>query len=141
MAVPGFYRRVLPTPPAVDFTSPRGKELFREALAGGTMEGFFVLIANYQTQAEAAFCGLASLAVALNALAIDPGRPWKGDRCCTRATRPLSAARLGSDVLGGGKGGSRCGGDVHAGTRNPREATCCDSKREVVYAIHQKFCC
>eukprot|EP00249_Psilotum_nudum_P013623 c24431_g1_i1 orf=155-547(+) len=42
------------------------------------MEGFFNLIAYFQTQAEPAYCGLASLAVVLNALSIDPGRTWKG---------------------------------------------------------------
>ncbi|KAG2586267.1 hypothetical protein PVAP13_5NG032500 [Panicum virgatum] len=76
--VPSLYRRVLPSPPAVDFTSPDGKRLFAEALEGGTMEGFFSLASCFQTQSEPAFCGLASLAVVLNALAIDPGRRWKG---------------------------------------------------------------
>jgi glutathione gamma-glutamylcysteinyltransferase len=77
-AVASLYRRVLPSPPAVDFTSPEGKRLFSEALEGGTMEGFFSLACCFQTQSEPAFCGLASLAVVLNALAIDPGRRWKG---------------------------------------------------------------
>ena len=31
-----------------------------------------------RTQDEPAFCGLASLAMVLNALAIDPRRAWKG---------------------------------------------------------------
>ena len=48
-----------------------------------------------RTQDEPAFCGLASLAMVLNALAVDPRRPWKGPwrwfheqmlDCC----RPLS---------------------------------------------------
>jgi glutathione gamma-glutamylcysteinyltransferase len=77
-AVASLYRRVLPSPPAVDFASPEGKRLFSEALAAGTMEGFFSLISCFQTQSEPAFCGLASLAVVLNALSIDPGRRWKG---------------------------------------------------------------
>ncbi|TVU22815.1 hypothetical protein EJB05_32535, partial [Eragrostis curvula] len=77
-AVASLYRRVLPSPPAVDFASPEGKRLFSEALAAGTMEGFFSLVSCFQTQSEPAFCGLASLAVVLNALAIDPGRRWKG---------------------------------------------------------------
>nr|AAO13810.2 phytochelatins synthase [Cynodon dactylon] len=77
-AMPSLYRRVLPSPPAVDFNSPEGKRLFSEALAAGTMEGFFSLISCFQTQSEPAFCGLASLAAVLNALAIDPVRRWKG---------------------------------------------------------------
>jgi len=32
----------------------------------------------HRTQDEPAFCGLASLAMVLNALAIDPRRAWKG---------------------------------------------------------------
>ncbi|KAK9284843.1 hypothetical protein L1049_024023 [Liquidambar formosana] len=42
------------------------------------MEGFFKLISYYQTQSEPAYCGLASISMVLNALAIDPGRKWKG---------------------------------------------------------------
>ncbi|KAL2621650.1 hypothetical protein R1flu_001855 [Riccia fluitans] len=78
MAIAGIYRRSLPSPPATDFASPEGKEIFQEALRDGTMEGFFHLIAHFQTQAEPAFCALASLSVVLNALSIDPGRTWKG---------------------------------------------------------------
>lgn len=42
------------------------------------MEGFFKLISYYQTQSEINYCGIASLAMVFNALAIDPGRTWKG---------------------------------------------------------------
>ncbi|XP_021281425.1 glutathione gamma-glutamylcysteinyltransferase 3-like isoform X4 [Herrania umbratica] len=78
MALAGLYRRTLPSPPAIEFASAEGKQLFTEGIAGGTMEGFFKLISYYQTQSEPAFCGLATLAMVLNALAIDPGRTWKG---------------------------------------------------------------
>lgn len=78
MATAGFYRRALPSPPAIEFASSQGKKLFAEALAGETMEGFFKLISYYQTQSEPAYCGLATLSTVLNALAIDPGRTWKG---------------------------------------------------------------
>ena len=37
-----------------------------------------ILSFMYRTQDEPAFCGLASLAMVLNALAIDPRRAWKG---------------------------------------------------------------
>ena len=52
------------------------------------MEGFFKLISYYQTQSEPAYCGLASLAVVLNALAIDPGRTWKGN--CFKTLKHIS---------------------------------------------------
>ncbi|KAL1552949.1 Glutathione gamma-glutamylcysteinyltransferase 1 [Salvia divinorum] len=42
------------------------------------MEGFFNLISHFQTQSEPAYCGLATLAMVLNALGIDPCRTWKG---------------------------------------------------------------
>uniref|UniRef100_A0A0E0L6P2 glutathione gamma-glutamylcysteinyltransferase n=1 Tax=Oryza punctata TaxID=4537 RepID=A0A0E0L6P2_ORYPU len=77
-AMASLYRRVLPSPPAVEFASEEGKRLFSEALESGTLQGFFNLISVFQTQSEPAFCGLASLSVVLNALAIDPGRQWKG---------------------------------------------------------------
>ncbi|KAE8792043.1 Glutathione gamma-glutamylcysteinyltransferase 1 [Hordeum vulgare] len=66
------------SPPAVEFALADGKRLFAEALQGGTMEVFFKLIPYFQTQSESAFCGIASLSVMLNALAIDPRRPLKG---------------------------------------------------------------
>lgn len=78
MAVAGLYRRILPSPPAIEFASSEGKQLFSEALQCGTMEGFFKLISSFQTQSEPAYCGLASLSMVLNALSIDPGRKWKG---------------------------------------------------------------
>ncbi|CAM8965411.1 unnamed protein product [Rhodiola kirilowii] len=78
MAMAGLYRRVLPSPPAIDFSSTDGKQIFLEAIQSGTMEGFYKLISNFQTQSEPAYCGLATLSMVLNALAIDPGRKWKG---------------------------------------------------------------
>ncbi|KAL8542145.1 hypothetical protein ACS0TY_003124 [Phlomoides rotata] len=42
------------------------------------MKGFFKLISLFQTQSEPAYCGLATLAMVLNALSIDPCRKWKG---------------------------------------------------------------
>ena len=77
MPAPSFYRRPLPES-QVPFASDEGRRLFREALADGTMEGYFAQAEQFHTQQEPAFCGLATLVVALNALAIDPGRMWKG---------------------------------------------------------------
>lgn len=72
-----FYRRPLPAG-CEALASPAGRALFTSALERGHAQGFFQVIAQYSTQAEPAFCGLATLAIALNALAIDPGRAWKG---------------------------------------------------------------
>jgi glutathione gamma-glutamylcysteinyltransferase len=94
-ATPTWYRRPLPDA-LIPFSSPRGRALFREALEAGTLESFFPLIEQFHTQADPAFCGLASLVMALNALGIDPGRAWRGPwrwfseellDCCTPLER------------------------------------------------------
>eukprot|EP00903_Cladosiphon_okamuranus_P008074 g7788.t1 len=72
-----FYRRTL-KPPSVAFSSSEGRKLFREALFEGTMESYFRLAEQFRTQDEPAFCGLSTLTMVLNALAVDPGRVWKG---------------------------------------------------------------
>ena len=72
-----FYRRPLPVE-AIAFSSPEGRALFADALAKGGLDGYFQLAEQFHTQSDPAFCGLGSLVVALNALAIDPGRLWKG---------------------------------------------------------------
>ena len=78
--------------------SPEGRQVFGEALAAGGLDGYFPLAEQFHTQSEPAYCGLGSLVVALNALAIDPGRPWTGPwrwfgeellDCC----RPLAEIR------------------------------------------------
>jgi glutathione gamma-glutamylcysteinyltransferase len=71
------FLRPLPAE-AIAFSSDEGRALFAEALAAGGLGGYFALAEQYHTQSEPAFCGLGSLVVALNALAIDPGRLWKG---------------------------------------------------------------
>ncbi|KAN0018942.1 hypothetical protein ACTFIU_002144 [Dictyostelium citrinum] len=72
-----FYKRNLPSH-LVEFSSDEGKKLFREALANGHMEGYFSLAEQFVSQSDPAFCGLATLAMVLNALKIDPNRLWKG---------------------------------------------------------------
>lgn len=42
------------------------------------MENYFSLAEQYTTQSEPEYCGPASLTMVLNALNIDPNRPWKG---------------------------------------------------------------
>eukprot|EP00890_Picochlorum_soloecismus_P002945 jgi/Picsp_1/3651/NSC_06488-R1_phytochelatin synthase len=73
-----FYKRDLPCPPAIAFSSEEGQRVFRDAMDHGMLQGFFTLIEQFRTQDEPAFCGLASVAMVLNSLSIDPRRPWKG---------------------------------------------------------------
>ncbi len=72
-----LYRRPLPAD-TIAFSSPEGRKVFSEALAAGGLDGYFALAEQFHTQADPAYCGLGSLVVSLNALAIDPGRLWKG---------------------------------------------------------------
>ena len=72
-----YYRRQLPAV-CTDFSSAVGRRYFREALADGTLEAYFGVAAQFHTQTEPSFCGLSTLVVVLNTLAIDPGRLWKG---------------------------------------------------------------
>lgn len=109
-----FHRRTLPAE-AIAFSSPMGKDLFSQALADGGLEGYFPLAEQFHTQSEPAYCGLASLVVALNALAIDPGRVWKGPwrwfseellDCCVR----LAAAQESGIVMDDFACLARCNG-------------------------------
>ncbi|XP_022953839.1 glutathione gamma-glutamylcysteinyltransferase 3-like isoform X1 [Cucurbita moschata] len=144
MAVAGFYRRVLPSPPAIDFSSSDGKRLFTEALGDGTMEGFFKLISYYQTQSEPAFCGLATLAVVLNALSIDPGRKWKGpwrwfDDTMLDCCEPL--AKIKTDGITFGKVAclARCNGAKVVAFR-ANESTINDFRKYVVSCSSSEDC-
>ncbi|UIZ23344.1 hypothetical protein KXD40_007688 [Peronospora effusa] len=91
-----FHRRHLPQN-CIAFSSPEGRKLFTEAInsSNNYMQIYFPLAEQFITQAEPAFCGLATLAMCLNALQIDPGRLWKGPwrwfseelfDCCTSLT-------------------------------------------------------
>jgi glutathione gamma-glutamylcysteinyltransferase len=71
------YKRPLPNT-AIAVASQEGRRLFAEALAADGMAGYFPLAEQFHTQSDPAYCGLGSLVMALNALAIDPERLWKG---------------------------------------------------------------
>ncbi|KAI9018346.1 PCS-1 protein, partial [Hyaloraphidium curvatum] len=109
-----FYRRPLP-PSLVPFSSSEGRAIFGRAMAAGSsdlpfpaeassgrpssyLDAFFLLVTHLVTQSEPAFCGLGTLATVLNALEVDPGRPWKGvwrhyDETLLDCCRPLETVR------------------------------------------------
>eukprot|EP00581_Thalassiosira_minuscula_P003007 CAMPEP_0183743178 /NCGR_PEP_ID=MMETSP0737-20130205/65081_1 /TAXON_ID=385413 /ORGANISM="Thalassiosira miniscula, Strain CCMP1093" /LENGTH=615 /DNA_ID=CAMNT_0025978787 /DNA_START=169 /DNA_END=2017 /DNA_ORIENTATION=- len=72
-----FYRRQLPST-CISFSSSEGRAVFASAMANGGTYSFFPLIEQLQTQPEPAYCGLTTLVIVLNALAVDPRRSWKG---------------------------------------------------------------
>lgn len=130
-----FYRRPLPAP-LIPFSSEPGRRLFREALAAGTMEGYFPLAEQFHTQAEPAFCGLGTLVLVLNALAIDPGRAWRGPwrwyseellDCC----QPLDVVRREGLTLEDFVCLARCNGAA-VDLRRPPAASLADLRRELL---------
>ena len=63
-AKPGiFYRKPLPNPPCIPFSSEQGRKIFQEALAAGSLNCFFPLSEQFLTQDDPAFCGLSSMAM------------------------------------------------------------------------------
>ncbi|KAL3795988.1 hypothetical protein HJC23_013045 [Cyclotella cryptica] len=74
---PTFYRKELPSN-AISFSSGEGRMIFESAMSRGGAFTFFALIEQLQTQPEPAYCGLTTLVIVLNALAVDPRRLWKG---------------------------------------------------------------
>lgn len=48
-----FYRKPLPDH-LISFTSPEGREIFKEALSAGTLENYFDLVGNFAHQTESA---------------------------------------------------------------------------------------
>ena len=74
---PSFYRRPLPDS-CVAFSSRQGRQQLANAMNTGGLLSFFALLEQHTTQSEPAYCGLSTLVMALNALAIDPLQHWKG---------------------------------------------------------------
>lgn len=73
---PSFYGRDLPAF-LVDFRTEEGKTRLVRTLGGSTAAPYLALASTFHTQSEPAFCGLATLAIVLNALQVDPQRVWK----------------------------------------------------------------
>ncbi|HEU4410011.1 MAG TPA: phytochelatin synthase family protein [Polyangiaceae bacterium] len=133
-----FYRRPLPEP-LLALDSPEGRSLFAEALGGGFLESYFPLAEQFQTQAEPSFCGLTSLVVVLNSLAVDPGRLWKGPwrwfgeemlDCCV----PLDEVRARGLTLDEFACLARCNGASSALRRPSREGGGVDALRAAIVA-------
>lgn len=64
-----FYKRTLPDT-CIALNSVKGKKLFQESLLSGNANIYFRLAEQFRTQAEPAYCGLATLVMVLNALEV-----------------------------------------------------------------------
>ena len=88
-----YHRRQLPEETCVSFSSAQGVIIFKRALRANTMGPYFALAEQFTTQAEPAYCGLATLVMVLNAMAIDP------KRCvCVRLLRTNEKNRNGTEL-------------------------------------------
>jgi Phytochelatin synthase len=72
-----FYRRSLPDT-CIAFSSKLGRKYFESAMRHRGLKSYFHLMEQYTTQSEPAYCGISTLVIALNALAVDPRQIWKG---------------------------------------------------------------
>ena len=131
-AARSFYRRPLPAS-CVAFGSAEGRALFLEALRCGCADGYWRLAETFHTQSEPAFCGLASLAMTLNALAVDPERVWKGawrwfDETLLDCCVPLPQVAATGITLDALACLARCNGAAVAARRAPADDACerCD---------------
>ena len=87
-----YHRRHLPEETCVSFSSAQGVIIFKRALRANTMGPYFALAEQFTTQAEPAYCGLATLVMVLNAMAIDP------KRCVFRLLRTNEKNRTGTEL-------------------------------------------
>ena len=88
-----FKCRTLPSN-LLAFNSTTGKERFLYSLQSNNAEAYFPLSQQFLNQMDPAFCGVSTLILVLNALAMDPNVRWRGgwrwygdesmllERCC-----------------------------------------------------------
>lgn len=72
-----IYKRPI-TNTMISFSSMKGKDLFRHGLKNNTMEAFFDISQQINTQHRPESCAHASLVPILNALGVNPNQRWKG---------------------------------------------------------------
>lgn len=93
-----FRGRVLPSN-LIAFNSREGKQRFMHSLQTDYAESYFPLSQQFLNQYDPAYCGVTTLVLVLNALAIDPNVRWRGgwrwygdeqmllERCCLEKER------------------------------------------------------
>mmetsp|Transcript_5015 Transcript_5015/g.10317 ORF Transcript_5015/g.10317 Transcript_5015/m.10317 type:complete len:630 (+) Transcript_5015:68-1957(+) len=127
-----FYQRVLPKT-LTSFTSLEGKTRFAQSLQSKHAESYFPLSQQFLTQMDPAYCGISTLVLVLNALAMDPNVRWRGgwrwygdesmllERCCLEEER----VRREGITLEEFGGLARCQG-VNLVVKRPLESDGCD---------------
>ena len=88
-----FHKRLMPSN-LTALSSRAGRRRFLEALSSDNAEAYLPLAEQFLNQSDPAYCGITTLAMILNACAVDPNVRWRGgwrwygsddvvlDRCC-----------------------------------------------------------
>ena len=83
----------------VPLSSKAGRKRFLDSLSAGNAEAYLPLAEQFLNQSDPAYCGVTTLAMVLNACAVDPNVRWRGgwrwygtddvvlDRCCLGSER------------------------------------------------------
>lgn len=74
---PIIYMRRLDPEICTEFSTEKGKEVFKHAMKEKYMNTYFVLSPYFHTQCETNLCAVGTLVMVLNALKVDPRRMWK----------------------------------------------------------------
>ena len=106
-----FKKRVLPSN-LTAFTSKEGKMRFIRALTSNYAEAYYPLSQQFLNQSDPAYCGVTTLVVVLNALAMDPNVRWRGgwrwygdesmllEHCCLEEER-VAREGISMEMFGG----------------------------------------
>jgi glutathione gamma-glutamylcysteinyltransferase len=87
------HKRVLPEN-LIAMSSPQGRSMLLHALQNRAAEPYWSLMEHFTNQSDPAYCGITTLQIVLNSLAVDPNVRWRGgwryygdedtilERCC-----------------------------------------------------------
>ena len=116
-----FHKRLMPSN-LTALSSRAGRRRFLEALSSDNAEAYLPLAEQFLNQSDPAYCGITTLAMVLNACAVDPNVRWRGgwrwygsddvvlDRCCLGSEHGRERVRRAGITLEEFAGLGRCQG-------------------------------
>ena len=116
-----FHKRLMPSN-LTALSSRAGRRRFLESLGTDNAEAYLPLAEQFLNQSDPAYCGITTLAMILNACAVDPNVRWRGgwrwygsddvvlDRCCLGSERGRERVRRAGISLEEFTGLGRCQG-------------------------------
>jgi len=116
-----FHKRLMPSN-LTALSSRAGRRRFLESLGSDNAEAYLPLAEQFLNQSDPAYCGITTLAMILNACAVDPNVRWRGgwrwygsddvvlDRCCLGSEQGRERVRRAGITLEEFAGLGRCQG-------------------------------